>query len=196
MDYILHGIPKSRTWLNDFHFHFSLSQSYGFSSGHVLMWELDHKEGWVQKNSCFWTVVLEKTLESPLTSKEIKPVNPKGINAEYSLKGLMLKLKLQYFGHLMQIACSLEKTLKLGKIEGRRRRGWQRMRWLNNITNSIDMNLNKLWEILKERGAWPAVVHEVSKSQTWLSKWTTTDDLLTWLQLSVLGRNFSIKKKV
>ena len=93
------------------------SQSYGFSSSHVWMWELDHKEGWVSKNWCFWTIVLEKTLESPLDSKEIKP--------DYSLEGLMLKLKLQYFGHLIWRADWLEKTLMPGKIEGKRRRGWQ-----------------------------------------------------------------------
>ena len=100
------------------------SQSYGFSSGHVWMWEWDYKESWARKNWCFWTVVLKKTLESPLDCKEIKPVNSKEINPEYTLEGLTLKLKLQYFGHLMQRANSLEKTLILGKIEGRGRRGW------------------------------------------------------------------------
>ena len=97
------------------------SQSYGFSSCHVRMWELDHKEGWALKNSCFWTVVLEKTLETPLDCKKsiLKEINP-----EYSLEGLTLKLKLQYFGHLMQRNDSLENTLMLGKIESRRRRGW------------------------------------------------------------------------
>ena len=114
------------------------SQSYGFSSSHVQMWELDYKEGWAPKNLCFWTVVLEKTLESPLDSKEIKPINPKGINLEYSLKWLMVKLKLQYFGYLRQRANSLEKTLMLGKIEGKRRRGWQRIRLLGGITNSME----------------------------------------------------------
>ena len=104
------------------------SQSYGFSSSHVCMWELDHKEGWAEKNWFFWTKVLEKTLESPLDCKEIKPVNPKKkkINPEYSFEEQMLKL--QYFRHLMQRANSLKKTLMLGKIEGRRRRGWQKMR--------------------------------------------------------------------
>ena len=101
------------------------SQSYGFSSSHVWMWELDRKEGWTLKNWCFWTVVLEKTLESPLDSKEIKPVNPKGNQTWNSLERLILKLKLQYFGYLMQRADSLKKTLLLGKIEGRRRRRWQ-----------------------------------------------------------------------
>ena len=111
------------------------SQGYGFSSSHVWMWELDHKESWAPKNWCFWTVVLEKTLESPLGSKEIKLVNPKKISPKYSLEGLMLKLKLQYFGHLMRRTDSLEKTLMLGKIEGGRRRGRQRMRWLDGITD-------------------------------------------------------------
>ena len=114
------------------------SQTYGLFSSHIYMWELDHKEGWGLKNWLFQTVVLEKALGSPLNSKEIKPVNPKGINPECSLKGLVLKLKLQYFGHLMRRTDSLEKTLMLGKIEGRRRRGRQRMRWLDSITDSMD----------------------------------------------------------
>ena len=95
------------------------------------MWELDYKESWVHKNWCFWTVVLEKTLESPLDRKEIQPVHPKGNYPECSLEGLMLKLKLQYFGHLMWRADTFEKTLMLGKIEGRRRRKGQRVKWLD-----------------------------------------------------------------
>ena len=114
------------------------SQRYGFSSSHVWMWELDNKESWALKNWCFWTVVLEKTLESPLDCKEIQPVSPKG-----NPKGLMLKLKLQYFGHLMQRTDSFEKTLMLGKTEGGRRER-QTMRWLDVITNLMDMSLSKL----------------------------------------------------
>ena len=123
------------------------SRTYVFSSSHVWMWELDNKEGWVLKNWCLWTVVLEKTLESPLDNREIKLVNPKG-NQPW------LMLKLQYFGHVMPRANSLGKTLMLGKIEDKRRRELQKMSWLDSITNSMDMNLSKLREIGRTEKPW------------------------------------------
>ena len=104
------------------------------------MWELDCEESWVLKNWCFWTVVLEKTLESPLDCKEIQPVHSKGDSPGCSLERMILKLKLQYFGPLMRRVDSLEKTLRLGGNEGRRKRGWQRMRWLDGITDSMDVS--------------------------------------------------------
>ena len=144
---------------------------YVFSSSHVQMWELDAKECWVSKNWHFWIAVLERTLESPLDNRRSNQSILKEINPQYEMEGL--KLKLQYFGHLIQRANTLEKTLMLGHLEGKRRRVWQRMSRLDGTTDSMHMSLNKLPDMAKDREAWPAAVHVVAKSETWPHDWAT-----------------------
>ena len=148
------------------------------------MWELGYKENWEWKNWCFWTVVLEKLLRVLWTARRFNQSILKEISPEYSLEGLMLKLKLQYFGHLMWRIDSLEKTLLLGKIEGRRRRGQQRMRWLDGITDLMDMSLSKLWELVGD-GQEGLVC-----CSPWSRKESDMTELLNWTELSHAITNY------
>ena len=141
------------------------------------MWELDHKEGWASKNWCFWTVVLEKTLESPLDSKKIQPVHP---NQSWIFTGRTdAEAEAPILWPPDEKSRLIGKDSDAGKHCRQRRRGWQRMRWLDSITDSMNMNLSKPWEIVENRGAWHATVHEDTKSGTWITNWTTTTNQIS-----------------
>ena len=165
-------------------------QSYDFYSSYVGMWELEYKESWALKNWCFWTVVLEKTLESPLDCKEIQPVNPKG-NQSWIL---IVKTDAEADTPILYPPDSFQKTLMLGLTEVRRRRGRQWMRRLDGITESRDMNFSKLQGLVMDSGAWCTAVHWVTKSWTRLSNWTELNKLCNLKEMEKLLETYNLQK--